>query len=68
MRAQNGQKLKQICEDNEAKAKKAEAELAAHKKESAKWLSELNLLNRTMDRKLAESVSSLSSFSRFELK
>ena len=60
-RAQNDQKLKQICEDNEAKSKMAEAELAAYKKESAKWLSELNLLNRTLDRKLAEFVSSLSS-------
>ena len=54
--------------DNEEKAKKAKAELVAHKKESAKWLSELNLLNRALDRKLAESISSLSSFSRFELK
>ena len=61
VRAQNDQKLKQICEDNEAKSKKAEAELAAYKKDSAKWLSKLNLLNRTLDRKLAESVSSFSS-------
>ena len=59
VRAQNDQKLNQICEDNEAKSKKAEAELAAYQKESAKWLSELNLLNRALDRKLAESVSFL---------
>ena len=63
-RAQNDQKLKQICEDHEAKSKKAEAELADFKKKSAKWLSELNLLNRDMDRKLAESTSSFCSSSR----
>ena len=67
-RAQDDQKIKQLCKDNEKKAEKAEAELAVHKKESAQWLSKLNKLNRTMDRKLAESVSSLSSFSRFKLK
>ena len=61
VRAQNDQKLKQICEDNEAKSKKAEAELAAYKKETAKWLSELSLLNRSLDRKLSESISSVSS-------
>ena len=32
VRAQNDQKLKQICEDHEAKSKKAEAELADFKK------------------------------------
>ena len=64
MRAQNDQKLKQICEDHEAKSKKAEAELADFKKQSAKWLSKLNLLNRDMDRKLAESASSFSSSSQ----
>ena len=62
VRAQNDQKIKQICKDHEAKSKKAEAELVAHKNESAKWLSELNLLNRALDRKLAESVSFLPSF------
>ena len=62
--AQNDQKLKQICEDHEAKSKKAEAELADFKKQSAKWLSELNLLNRDMDRKLVESAYSFSPFSR----
>ena len=67
-RAQDDQKLKQMCIDNEEKANKAEAELVAYKKQSAKWLSELNLLNRNLDRKLAESVSSLSSSSRFAFK
>ena len=57
--AQNDQKLKQICEDNEARSKKAEAKLAAYKTESANWLSELNLLNRDMDRKLSKSSSLL---------
>ena len=52
--AQNDQKIKQLCTNNEEKANKVEAELAAHKKESAGWLSELNLLNRALDRKLVE--------------
>ena len=68
VRAQNDQKLKLICKDNEAKSKNAEAELVADKKQSAKWLSKLNLLNRTLDSKLAEYVSSLSSSSRFAFK
>ena len=67
-RAQDDTKIKQKCKDHEENANKAEAELAAHKKESAQWLSELNKLNRTMDRKLAEFIPSLSSFSRFGLK
>ena len=63
VRTQNDQKLKQICKDNEAKSKRAEAEMAAYKTESAKWLSELTLLNRDMDRKLSESSPSSSRFS-----
>ena len=59
-RAQNDQKIKQLCKDNEDEAKKAKAELAAHQKESAEWLTELNQLNLTMDRKLAKSIFSLS--------
>ena len=59
VRAQNDQKLKQICEDHEA---------VAYKKESAKWLSELNLLDRNLDCELAEPISSLSSSSRFAFK
>ena len=42
--------------ENEAKA--AKAELAARKTESAQWLSELNSLNLTMDRKLTDSTFS----------
>ena len=57
--AQNDQKLKQICEDNEAKTKKAEAELAHFKAQSAEWLSELILLNQEMDSKSSESKFSL---------
>ena len=38
MRAQNDQKLKQLCEENDAKTKKAESELAEFKSQSAKWL------------------------------
>ena len=65
LHAQNDKKLKQLCNDNEAKSKKAEVELADFKKQSAQWLSEMTLLNRDMDRKLSEFCSSLPSSSRF---
>ena len=50
-RAQNDQKLKAICDENDAKTKKAESELAEFKSQSAEWLDKLTLLNREMDRK-----------------
>ena len=57
--------MKQLCTDNENEAKKAKPKLAAHKTESTQWLTELNNLNLTMDRKLTESTFS-PSFIRFE--
>ena len=59
LRAQNDQKLKQLCKDNEAKTQKAEAELAQFKAQSAEWLSQLILLNQETDSKLSESISFL---------
>ena len=50
-RAQNDQKLKTICDENDARTKKAESELAEFKSQSAEWLNKLTLLNREMDRK-----------------
>ena len=50
-RAQNDQKLKTICDEIEAKTKKAESDLAEFKAQSAEWLKKLALLNREMDRK-----------------
>ena len=50
-RAQNDQKLKTICDENDAKTKKAESDLAEFKAQSAEWLKKLALLNREMDRK-----------------
>ena len=50
-RAQNDQKLKSMCDENDAKTKKAESELAEFKSQSAEWLNKLTLLNREMDRK-----------------
>ena len=38
LRAQNDQKLKQLCKDNEERTQKAETELADFKAQSAKWL------------------------------
>ena len=58
-RAQNDKKLKQLCDDNDAKAKKAESELADFKGQSAEWLKQLILLNQEMDSKLSESISFL---------
>ena len=51
-RAANDQKLKTICEENDAKIKKAKSELADFKTQSAGWLKKVTLLNREMDRKL----------------
>ena len=67
-RARDDQKIKQLCADTENEAKKAKAELATHKTESAQWLTELNNLNLTMDRKLTESTFSPPSFIRFKCK
>ena len=50
-RAQNDKKLKQLCNENEAKTKKAESELADFKAQSAEWLKQLILLNQEMDSK-----------------
>ena len=50
-RAQNDQKLKQLGDENDAKTKKAESELAEFKAQSAEWLRQLILLNQEMDRK-----------------
>ena len=50
-RAANDQKLKAICDENDAKTKKAESELAELKAQSAEWLKRLASLNREMDRK-----------------
>ena len=50
-RAQNDQKLKTICDENDAKTKKAEYELAEFKSQSTGWLDKLTLLNHEMDRK-----------------
>ena len=50
-RAQNDQKLKTIYDENDAKTKKAESDLAEFKAQSAEWLNKLTLLNREMDRK-----------------
>ena len=52
--AQNDQKLKQLCEENDAKTKKAESELAEFKAQSAEWLRQLILLNQEMDRKFIQ--------------
>ena len=51
LRAQNDQKLKQLCKENDAKTKKAESEVAEFKTQSAEWLQRLILLNNDMDRK-----------------
>ena len=40
-----------MCDDNAAKAKKAESDLAELKAQSAEWLKKLTLLNCEMDRK-----------------
>ena len=50
-RAQNDQKLKTMCDENDAKTKKAESELAEFKSQSAEWLETLTFLNREMERK-----------------
>ena len=50
-RAHNDQKLKSICDENDAKTKKAEYELAEFKSQSVEWLHKLQLLNREMNRK-----------------
>ena len=50
-RALNDQKLKAKCEENDAKTKKAESELAEFKSQSVEWLHKLQLLNREMNRK-----------------
>ena len=50
-RAQNDQKLKQLCDENDAKNKKAEDELAEFKAQSSEWLKQLILLNQEMDSK-----------------
>ena len=57
-RAAGDQRIKKLCEDMEDESKAVKAELAARKRESAKWLVELNGLNLTMDHKLTESSSS----------
>ena len=59
LRAQNDQKLKQLCKDNEEKTQKAETELAQFKAQSAEWLSQLILLNQEMNSKLSKSICSL---------
>ena len=51
LHAQNNQKLKQLCDENDAKTKKAESELAEFKGQSAEWLKQLILLNQEMDSK-----------------
>ena len=57
--AQNNKKLKQLCDENEAKTKKAKSELADFKAQSVEWLTQLILLNQEMDSKLSESISLL---------
>ena len=50
-RALNDQKLKTKCEEDDAKKKKAESELAEYKSQSNEWLNKLKLINREMTRK-----------------
>ena len=50
-RAHNDQKIKAKCEEDDAKRKKAESELAEFKSQSIEWLHKLQLLNREMTRK-----------------
>ena len=50
-RALNDQKLKTKCDEDEAKKKKAESDLAELQSQSAKWLNKLKLINRQMTRK-----------------
>ena len=50
-RALNDQKLKAKCEEDDAKRKKAESELAECKSQSIEWLNKLKLINHEMTRK-----------------
>ena len=58
-RAADEQSINKLCEDIEDESKAVKADLAARKTESAQWPSELSSLNLTMDRKLADSTSSI---------
>ena len=55
-RALNNQKLKSKCDEDEAKKKKAESDLAELKSQSAEWLEKLKLINREMTRKFQPSL------------
>ena len=50
-RTLNDQKLKTKCEEDDAKRKKAESELAEFKSQSIEWLNKLKLINCEMTRK-----------------
>ena len=50
-RAQNDQKIKAKCEEDDAKRKKAESALAELKSQSIEWFHKLQLINREMTRK-----------------
>ena len=50
-RAQNDQKIKAKCEEDDAKRKKAESELVELKSQSIEWLNLLKLINREMTSK-----------------
>ena len=61
-RALNDQKLKAKCEEDDAKRKKAESELAEFKSQSIEWLLKLQLLDREMTHKFTR-LSLITEFS-----